>query len=138
MYRYGSCATHVDSRYVSMILQYLKEFCVAIRSLVTYASVDDKAIIPVGEPGLPVSTGVRGHNRCIVLAEGPGPSALDHDFHVQRFPKLIISCSHFSQILPTCYYCLGFPVRMPKMEFQKLSFVPLSLIAEGGQVCRVQ
>ena len=25
-------------------------------------SVDDKAIIPVGNPGLPVSTGVRGHN----------------------------------------------------------------------------
>ena len=54
--------THVDSRYVSMILQYLKEFCVAVRSLVTYAAVDDKAIIPMGEPGLPVSTGVRGHN----------------------------------------------------------------------------
>lgn len=48
----------------------------------TYTSVDYKAIIPVGDPGLPVSTGVRGHNRSIVLAEGPGPSALDHDFHV--------------------------------------------------------
>jgi hypothetical protein len=65
-----------------MILRYLREFCVTAHSFVTYASVDDKAIIPVGEPGLPVSTGVRGHNRSIVLAEGPGPSALDHDFHV--------------------------------------------------------
>ena len=36
----------------------------------------------VGEPGLPVSIGVRGHNCSIVLAEGPLPSALDHDFHV--------------------------------------------------------
>ena len=44
-------------------------------------SVDDKAIIPVGEPGMPVS-GCRGHNRSIVPLQGQGPGALDHDFHV--------------------------------------------------------
>ena len=54
-----------------------------LRSLVNYVSVDDKAIIPVGEPGLPVSSGVRGHNCSIVVAEGPSPGALDHDFHVK-------------------------------------------------------
>ena len=54
------CHTHVDLWYVNMILQYLKKFCVAVCSFVTYGSVNDKAIIPVGEPGLPVSTGVRG------------------------------------------------------------------------------
>ena len=74
--------TLIHMQYVSMILRYLKEFCVTVCSFVTYASIDNKAIIPVGEPGLPLSTGVRGHNRSIVLAEGPGPSALDHDFHV--------------------------------------------------------
>ena len=73
---------HVDSKYVSVLLQYLKEFCVQERDIVNYISVDDKAIIPVGEPGLPVSSGVRGHNRSIVLADGPSPTALDHDFHV--------------------------------------------------------
>ena len=73
---------HVDSKYVSMILRYLKEFAVEARSFVNYVSIDDKAVIPIGEPGLPVSTGVRGHNRSIVLADGPGPSALDHDFHI--------------------------------------------------------
>ena len=45
-------------------------------------SVDDKAIIPVGKPDLPVSSGAREHNRSIVLANGPSPTALDHDFHV--------------------------------------------------------
>ena len=74
--------SHPDSRYVSVILCYLKYFCARHRQVVVYASVDDKAIIPVGEPGLPVSTGVRGHNRSIVPLEGPGPVALDHDFHV--------------------------------------------------------
>ena len=44
------------------------------------ASVDDKAIIPVGEPSAAVSTDVRGHHRSLV----PSSSflgALDHDFH---------------------------------------------------------
>ena len=45
-------------------------------------SVDDKAIIPVGKPDLPVSSGARWHNHSIVLADGPSPTALDHDFHV--------------------------------------------------------
>ena len=39
-------------------------------------------IIPVGEPDLPVSSGARGYNHSIMLADGPSPTALDHDFHV--------------------------------------------------------
>ena len=34
-------------------------------------AVDDKCIIPVGEPDCPVSTGVRGHNRSIVPIDAP-------------------------------------------------------------------
>ena len=49
---------------------------------VDYISIDDKAIIPVGEPGLPVSSGVRGHNRSIALADGPNSITLDHDFYI--------------------------------------------------------
>ena len=45
-------------------------------------SVDDKAIVPVGEPACPVSTGVRGHNHSLVPESGPTLLALDHDFHV--------------------------------------------------------
>ena len=45
-------------------------------------SVDDKAIVPVGEPGAPVSTGVRGHNKSLVSTSGPKNLALGHDFHV--------------------------------------------------------
>lgn len=75
--------SHPDSKYVSVLLKYLKSFTVKFRHLTTYASIDDKAIIPLGEPGLPISTGVRGHNRSIVpLQRESAPVALDHDFHV--------------------------------------------------------
>ena len=49
-----------------------------------YASVffvDDKAIVPVGEPERPVSTNVRAHGGALV----PGDKilgALDHNFHI--------------------------------------------------------
>ena len=63
-----------------------------------YASVDDKAIIPIGEPGFPVSSGVRGHNRSIVPLQGhQGPLALDHDFHVHG----IVPVSFFVEIPET-------------------------------------
>ena len=41
---------HQDSHYVSAILQYAKAFTVEFSSYCQYISVDDKAIIPVGEP----------------------------------------------------------------------------------------
>ena len=45
-------------------------------------SIDDKAIIPVGEPHGPVSAGVRGHNRSLVPFSGYQVQALYHDFHI--------------------------------------------------------
>ena len=45
-------------------------------------SVDDKCIVPVGEPGTPISTSVRSHNRSLSLTTS-GLAALDHDFHIQ-------------------------------------------------------
>jgi hypothetical protein len=44
--------------------------------------LDDKATVPVGEPGKPQATGVRGHNRSLASLDGPLQSALDQDFHV--------------------------------------------------------
>ena len=73
---------HQDSHYVSALLQYLREFAVRFHSYCLYVSVDDKANIPVGEPGCPLSTGVRGHNRSLVSLDGPRHLALDHDFHI--------------------------------------------------------
>ena len=75
--------SHPDSHYVSALLQYTHHFVVHFRDYASYVSVDDKAIVPVGEPDSPISTGVRGHNRSLVPLNGPTLLALDHDFHVQ-------------------------------------------------------
>jgi len=68
----------------------LKEFYIQEKDIANYISVGDKAIIPVGEPGLPVFSGVRGHNSWIVLADGPSPAALDHDFHVHGIVPSVV------------------------------------------------
>ena len=33
--------------------------------------MNDKAVVPVGDPGMPLSTGVRPHNRVLAPTEGP-------------------------------------------------------------------
>ena len=75
---------HPDSHYVSSLLQYVRKFSVHHREIVSLVSVDDKAIVPVGEPNCFLSTGVHGHNRSLVPHGSGGPmlQALDHDFHM--------------------------------------------------------
>lgn len=74
--------SHPDSHYVGALLQYVRCFSVKYHDHMLLVSVDDKSIIPVGEPSCPVSTGVHGHNRSLVPLNGPHLQALDHDFHV--------------------------------------------------------
>lgn len=52
------------------------------RDFLLLSLVDDKFIIPVGEPACPVSTGVRGHKSSLVPLNGPQVLALDHNFHL--------------------------------------------------------
>ena len=73
---------HVDAGYVATSFRYLKEFCVSNRENVTFVCLDDKAIVPVGEPGIPISTGVRGHNKVLTPSDGPKLVCTDHDFHI--------------------------------------------------------
>ena len=55
-------ANHEDSKYVFHQQRYLREFAVKFRDHWSLISADDKAVIPVGEPGHAVSTDVRAHN----------------------------------------------------------------------------
>ncbi len=45
-------------------------------------SLDDKANVPVGEPGRPQATGVQGHIRFLASVDGPILSVLDHNLHL--------------------------------------------------------
>lgn len=69
-----------DVRYVATVFKYLKSFCVENRNI-TFICLDDEAINPVGEPGIPVGKGVRGHNKVLTPADGPRLVCIDHDLH---------------------------------------------------------
>ena len=103
---------HQDSHYVSVLLQYVKAFSVQHKSNLLFMSVDDKAIIPVGEPGSPVATGVRGHNRSLVPLDGPQLVALDHDFHVNG-------------IVPSVTFIVDVPEKHSDSFFNGQAFVTL-------------
>lgn len=55
-----------DARYVATVFKY---FC-----------LDDEAIIPVGEPGIPVDKGVKRH-KVLTPDDGPRLVCIDHDLH---------------------------------------------------------
>ena len=74
--------SHPHARYAAVILQYVKHFAVSLTEHIIMLSLDDKAIIPVGEPDNPISTGVHGHHCSLVTVGGPTLAALDHDFHL--------------------------------------------------------
>jgi hypothetical protein len=74
-------ASHPDSEYAFYQFQMLKKMAVKLREDSVMVCLDDKAIIPVGEPGNPVSTSVRAHNRSLV-PNNVKLVALDHDFHI--------------------------------------------------------
>ena len=61
----------------------IASLCRLFHSCLTLVSIDDQAIVPVGEPECPVSTGVWGHNCSLVPESGPTLLVFDHDFHVQ-------------------------------------------------------
>lgn len=44
---------HIDSHYASALLKYIRAFAVAFRDCCHLISVDDKAIIPVGDRDCP-------------------------------------------------------------------------------------
>ena len=53
------CKNHPDSKYVMVLLKCVREYAVRFADHVLLASVDDKAVVPIGEPGLPISTGAQ-------------------------------------------------------------------------------
>ena len=62
----------------------LKEKCI-------FVCMDDKAKIPVGDPELPVSTGVRGKKSIVPVATVL--SAADHDMNKANLtPSVILKC----------------------------------------------
>jgi hypothetical protein len=75
-------AYHPDAKFAAHQLKLLKEFAVKWRNDTNILFLDDKAVIPLGEPGRPVGTGVRAHSKSLTTANTQTLLALDHDFHI--------------------------------------------------------
>ena len=85
-------ASHVDDHYCAAQLRYLKEKACEMRKDAVLLCCDDKAKVPVGEPGCAVSTGVRGKK---TLAPSTTTlSSLDHDMtKASLTPSVVLKCA---------------------------------------------
>ncbi|WAR27046.1 hypothetical protein MAR_012750 [Mya arenaria] len=70
-------ATHVDQHYCAALLKYFKEKAVELGEKCIVVCCDDKAKVPIGEPGFSVSTGVRGKKT--IAPTATTLVAADHD-----------------------------------------------------------
>ena len=68
---------HPDGHYAAAIFKYVKEFAIRHKSDCVFACVDDKASIPIGEPGSPLGTVARGKQT--VVQSGIPLLCSDHD-----------------------------------------------------------
>ena len=90
-------------------IQGIFQFIITL-AVVILVSVDNKAIIPVGEPHCPVSTGVCGHNKSLVPLSGCQVQALDHDFHIYG-------------IVPSVAFFIDVPENVSDYFFRGVPFV---------------
>lgn len=95
--------------YLNALLQYVRNLSVKFRDFVQLISVDDKAIVPVGEPNCPIYTGVHGHNRSLICSDSQ-LVALDHDFHVHG-------------IVPSVAFVVDIPENVSESFFMGGTFV---------------
>ncbi|XP_073720261.1 uncharacterized protein [Misgurnus anguillicaudatus] len=70
-------ASHPDAHFCAALFKFLRLRMYQLRSDIFVLFIDDKAKIPVGEPGEPVSTGVRGRHS--IAPSTSQLAALDHD-----------------------------------------------------------
>lgn len=83
---------HPDQHYCAAQLKYLKGKAVELKEHTALFFCDDKAKIPVGEPGCAVSTGVRGKKTIAPCTTTL--SSLDHDMtKASLTPSVILECS---------------------------------------------
>jgi hypothetical protein len=83
--------SHPDDHYCAALLKYLKQKAIELRDHSMLMFCDDKAKVPIGEPGTPVSTGVRG--RQTLAPSASTLAACDHDMTKASItPSVILQC----------------------------------------------
>ena len=84
-------AAHPDAHYCAAQYKYLRNRVVAEGSNTVMFSYDDEAKVHVGEPGAPVSIGVRG--KTSITTSATTLEALDHDLYKSSLtPNAVLKC----------------------------------------------
>jgi hypothetical protein len=81
--------SHHHAHYVNAIMRYQREMAVQLRSVALFASLDDKCLVPVGRPGVPLASLMRNQRAPAVI--GAGPECLDHDTEKAGATKIVPS-----------------------------------------------
>lgn len=69
---------HEDAHYASALFHYKKEMAIKFRRFTTFASLDDKHKVPVGDPGYPVVS--VDHGKKVPVSINKSFMVGDHDF----------------------------------------------------------
>ena len=113
---------HLDARYVATQYQYLKQFVVLNRNETIMVCMDYKAVVLVGNPGMPLSTGVRSHNSILAPTEGCELVAMDHNFwinivlsHIFKIPSVALFAQwKYKKKFPLVPF---YKIKNPKIKF---------------------
>ena len=81
---------HPDGHYAAAIFQYFKEFAVMYKEVTTLVCVDDKALIPLGEPGVPLATTARAKSAVVISTEPMMSADHDTDAKVKVTPSTVL------------------------------------------------
>ncbi|XP_052249975.1 uncharacterized protein LOC127858198 isoform X2 [Dreissena polymorpha] len=96
-------AKHPDANFAFHQYTMMKEMASNLRDESVFICLDDKSVVPIGEPGKPVSTGVRAHNKSLVPVAAKLAS-LDHDFHVHGAVPSVLFKVHIPEDSKDSYY----------------------------------
>jgi hypothetical protein len=89
-------SSHPDEHFCQAQLKYLKEMAIRLKGKLALLFCDDKAKVPFGEPGLAVSTGVRG--KASIVPTSTTLTAMDHDMTMGSLtPSVTLNCT-----IPEC------------------------------------
>ena len=120
---------HCDTLYLSAIFRYKRELAVKFREVTTFACLDDKHRIKVGEPGFPVAAAERG--RRVLVRAGASFEVGDHDFTKFSMVPSVTLINDIPCVLEDSWYCGQVIVTLKEVAFEPSS--PLRHAAELKQ-----
>ena len=123
---------HPDSKYAYITFKYLEEFAIRYKDVASLICLDDKAVIPVGNPGLPVSTNVRKHNKSLGPCNGPILGAADHDWNVAGIVSSVALCAEIPERISDSYFTGKITVTSKDRVFQ--ASTPMRHVRELGNI----